>query len=380
MQSVSTAITFPLSNNNEVFCRRIGADRIRSVDACVDKTGSCEIGFFRRKSSSGYARSDVFRLLQASAKKRTMSYSKKRPLAVAPLPSEDEALIEDRMSEAIVREHSQQEQGMLLACDDDYDGVIVDPNNLPLDVHNFVCSLKASLSLWRQQGKKGVWVKIPTSHAKLVPAAIEEGFWYHHAEPTYVMLAYWIPESSCTLPPNASHQVGVGGFVLNENNKVLVVQEKNGPYKGVWKIPTGVILQGEDIFTGAIREIKEETGVDTQFIDLVGFRHSHNVVFEKSDLFFLCMLRPLSSDIVAQELEIEQAQWMPLDEFVAQPYYKEHVTLKEMLDICIASSKKIYRGFSAIQTVSKNSNLPNISYYNIADMSRFNSLYGSVLK
>ncbi|GLJ51560.1 hypothetical protein SUGI_1095880 [Cryptomeria japonica] len=78
------------------------------------------------------------------------------------------------------------------------------------------------------------------------------------------MLTYWIPQTSCTLPPNASHQVGVGCFVLNDQNQVLVVLENYGPFRGtgVWKIPTGVIHQGEDIFTGAIREIKEETIVN----------------------------------------------------------------------------------------------------------------------
>jgi hypothetical protein len=37
-------------------------------------------------------------------------------------------------------------------------------------------------------------------------------------------------------------------------------------------------------------------------------RQSHNSFFEKSDLFFLCMLRPLSSEIQVQRLEIEGAQ------------------------------------------------------------------------
>jgi hypothetical protein len=31
---------------------------------------------------------------------------------------------------------------------------------------------------------------------------------YHHAEPHYVMLTAWLaPDSPCTLPPGASHQV-----------------------------------------------------------------------------------------------------------------------------------------------------------------------------
>ncbi|XP_062104843.1 MLO-like protein [Humulus lupulus] len=33
--------------------------------------------------------------------------------------------------------------------------------------------------------------------------------------------------------------------------------------------------------------------IDTEFIEVIAFRHVHNVAFEKSDLFFICMLRPL---------------------------------------------------------------------------------------
>lgn len=50
-----------------------------------------------------------------------------------------------------------------------------------------------------------------------------------------------------TCPPRlgsalaACRQVGVGAFVLNERQEVLVVQEKLGPLRGkaVWKMPTG---------------------------------------------------------------------------------------------------------------------------------------------
>ena len=48
----------------------------------------------------------------------------------------------------------------------------------------------------------------------------QEGFVYHHAEPDYIMLTYWIPESPSTLPPNASHQVGAGAIVINDKNEV----------------------------------------------------------------------------------------------------------------------------------------------------------------
>lgn len=34
------------------------------------------------------------------------------------------------------------------------------------------------------------------------------------------MLVYWIPEGAHTLPVNATHQVGIGALVLNENEEV----------------------------------------------------------------------------------------------------------------------------------------------------------------
>ena len=42
--------------------------------------------------------------------------------------------------------------------------------------------------------------------------------------------------------------------------------------------------------------------------DFFFYRQAHGVAFGKSDLFFLCLLKPLSSDIVVQETEIAAAK------------------------------------------------------------------------
>ena len=36
-----------------------------------------------------------------------------------------------------------------------------------------------------------------------------------------MMLVSWLAEEPCTLPANASHQIGVGAFVLNEQEEVI---------------------------------------------------------------------------------------------------------------------------------------------------------------
>ncbi|KAF2288951.1 hypothetical protein GH714_023042 [Hevea brasiliensis] len=180
---------------------------------------------------------------------------------------------------------------LLPASNDDHGGVIVDMIE-PVEPDIFLTMLRASISLWRQQEKRGVWIKLPIELANLVETAVKEGFCYHHAEPSYLMLVYWIPETSSTIPANASHREKLGAF--------------RGT--GVWKIPTGVVDEGEDIFMAATREVKEETGIDTEFQEILAFRETHKSFFGKSDLFFLCFLHPLSFDIQKQELEIEAAQ------------------------------------------------------------------------
>ncbi|XP_043690188.1 nudix hydrolase 8-like isoform X2 [Telopea speciosissima] len=166
------------------------------------------------------------------------------------------------------------ETSVLDAFQDEYGGIVVNPQRLPSNPHAFASILQSSLSRWKQEGKKGVWLKLPLEQSELVPIAVKQGFQYHHAEQEYIMLTYWIPEGPCLLPANASHQVGVGGFAINDKNEVLVVQEKHcaPEFVGFWKLPTGFILESEEIFTGAVREVKEETGIDTEFVEVIAFR------------------------------------------------------------------------------------------------------------
>jgi 8-oxo-dGTP diphosphatase len=66
-----------------------------------------------------------------------------------------------------------------------------------------------------------------------------------------------------------------------------------------------------------MREVLEETGVTTKFEALVCFRHWHGYRYDKSDIYFVSRLSPLSKDITIQEEELAEALWMPVDTFLA---------------------------------------------------------------
>ncbi|KAK4801539.1 hypothetical protein SAY86_022026 [Trapa natans] len=257
------------------------------------------------------------------------------------------------------------EQVQLLKVDkeDAYDGVIVEMDK-PMDPEAFVAALRASISQWRQKGKKGVWIKLRIGLSNLVHPAVEEGFHYHHAEQDYLLLVKWIPtDIPISIPANASHRVGIGAFVVNSERKVLVVLEKNGVFRGtgVWKLPTGVVEEGEDICAAAIREVEEETGIDTEFVEILAFRQSHKSFFTKSDLFFACMLRPKSFNIKKQEAEIEAAKWMPIEDYSEQTFVKENQQFDLIAKICIERLNEQTTGFIS-KAVIKGGGRKNLVY------------------
>ncbi len=79
-------------------------------------------------------------------------------------------------------------------------------------------------------------------------------------------------------------------------------------------------MPGEHLIDGVVREVLEETGVQAAFEALVCFRHWHGYRWNKSDIYFICRLSALSEEITAQANEIEEAKWMPVDEYLASEY------------------------------------------------------------
>ena len=53
---------------------------------------------------------------------------------------------------------------------------------------------------------------------------------------------------------------GVGLVVLNNENKIFVAKRIDNP-KNFWQMPQGGIDKNEDLFTAALRELKEETSI-----------------------------------------------------------------------------------------------------------------------
>ena len=200
-----------------------------------------------------------------------------------------------------------------------FGGMVADPGALPEDPAEFRQRLELSLGDWKAAGIVAVWLEVPIERAALIPVAVEAGFRFHHTGRDYLMLTLRLTEEA-RIPPYASHYIGAGGVVLNAANDLLVVRERYAFAPGrapQLKLPGGALRPGEHLAEAVVREVREETGVESIFDALVCFRHWHGYRYGKSDIYFVCRLRPLSAEIRMQEDEIQECLWMPVEEFLA---------------------------------------------------------------
>src|SRR5690625_1534221 len=68
------------------------------------------------------------------------------------------------------------------------------------------------------------------------------------------------------LMTNLKHFVSAAAIVTNEKNEILLIK---GPSRG-WEMPGGQVEQGESIKEAAIRETKEESGINIEILKFCG--------------------------------------------------------------------------------------------------------------
>jgi 8-oxo-dGTP pyrophosphatase MutT (NUDIX family) len=99
----------------------------------------------------------------------------------------------------------------------------------------------------------------------------------------------------------------------------------------LWKMPTGLLDPGEDVGEAAVRELKEETGLDGKLERILSIRQAHSEG-RASDLFFVCKLRldDLNQTPKLQKEEILELQWMNPTEYSEQELWRESPVYQEL--------------------------------------------------
>jgi ADP-ribose pyrophosphatase YjhB (NUDIX family) len=103
------------------------------------------------------------------------------------------------------------------------------------------------------------------------------------------------------------------GSLIVKDNKFVLVQESLPSVYGKWNFPGGHLEENESIIQGAVREAKEETGLDIKPTGLIGiYEHKSR---DNNIVWIILKAEVLRGELQPQEDDILSAKWISFKDF-----------------------------------------------------------------
>lgn len=119
------------------------------------------------------------------------------------------------------------------------------------------------------------------------------------------------------------HIVSAAAIVINDRNELLLIK---GPRRG-WEMPGGQVEEGESLAQAAIRETKEESGIDIEIIKFCGI--FQNV--EKCICNTLFLAKPIGGRPTITNESLETG-FFPIDEALKMVTWQN---FRERIENCL---------------------------------------------
>jgi len=110
--------------------------------------------------------------------------------------------------------------------------------------------------------------------------------------------------------------MGVGAVIV-EAGRVLLVQRGHEPMKGHWSLPGGLLELGESLSGGVIREVREETGLIVEPLQLIELldrihRAGERVRYHYVIADYLCRV---TGGVLQAASDADAARWLNREEW-----------------------------------------------------------------
>jgi mutator protein MutT len=135
-------------------------------------------------------------------------------------------------------------------------------------------------------------------------------------------------------------QISAGGVAFRKKDGQIEVALISVGEDNRWQLPKGLVDKGESTEAAAVREVREETGIETEVverIDKVEYwyfwkEEGKRVRYHKFVYFYL--LRYKSGDVADHDREVNEARWVEIDGAVKMlAFDSEKKIVKEAMEL-----------------------------------------------
>lgn len=130
-------------------------------------------------------------------------------------------------------------------------------------------------------------------------------------------------------------QVSAGGAAFRRVGSDYEVAIVAVNPSGRWQLPKGIVDEGETPETAALREVREEAGIEAEIVEKIetieywyfGANKGERVRFHKFVHFYL--MKYVAGDVANHDHEVSESRWVSFDDAIRMLAFKNEKTVIE---------------------------------------------------
>jgi 8-oxo-dGTP pyrophosphatase MutT (NUDIX family) len=143
--------------------------------------------------------------------------------------------------------------------------------------------------------------------------------------------------------PRTKREISAGGVIYRKIDSSVEVALTSRQQGQVWCLPKGLVDRGESLEQTAVREVREETGLEGRVIGKIGqinywyYSREEQVRIFKTVHFYL--LECLGGNPEEHDFEVDEVRWFPLEEAGRVLSYKSERETVEKAGVMLAEMR-----------------------------------------